>query len=239
MVKDLSFVMTHTFPHDPNSFTEGLLIHKGDFYESTAGTPELPQTRALFGILDLKTGRINPKVIIDKDKYFGEGISFLDGKVYQLTWQNKVGFIYDAKSFKKLGEFAIPSEEGWGMTTDGKMLIMSDGTDIIRFIDPADMKVKKKLEVTDDGYTLRNLNELEYVNGFIYANVWMTNNIVKIDASTGKVVGKLDLTPLVQDARNNNPGSKEMNGIAWNPESNKFYITGKMWPTLYEIEIKE
>ncbi len=238
-VKDLSFIMTKTYPHDPSSFTEGLLVHDGKFYESTAGTPELPQTRSLFGELNMNTGKIDPKVILDEDKYFGEGISFLNGKVYQLTWQSKIGFIYDAKSYKKLGEFTIPSEEGWGMTTDGKMLIMSDGTSKIKYLDPSDMQVKKVIDVTDDGYVLRNINELEYVDGFIYANLWMTNTIVKIDPATGKVIGKLDLSPLAQDAKNQDRNSKEMNGIAWDPTTKKFYVTGKMWPTLYEIEIKE
>ena len=237
-IADISFVMTRTLPHDINSFTEGLLFHEGKLYESTGATPELPTTRSAFGEVNLSTGKINIKAELDRDKYFGEGITFLNGKVYQLTWTSKVGFIYDAKTFKKLGQFSIPREEGWGMTTDGTSLIMSDGTDKLTYIDPVTLAVTKSLAVSEDGYTLRNLNELEYVDGYIYANIWMTSHIVKIDVATGEVVGNLDLTPLAEEAAHTSRGTKEMNGIAYNPETKKFFITGKMWPYIFEIELR-
>lgn len=237
-IKDLSFALIKTHPHDVNSFTEGLTFHEGKLYESTGATPELDETRSLFGEVDMATGKINTKAELDKKAYFGEGITFLNGKVYQLTWTSRVGFVYDAKTFKKLREFTIPSAEGWGMTTDGTHVIMSDGTNKLRYLDPESLSVVKTLSVFEDGYTLRNINELEYVDGFIYANVWMTNTIVKIDAATGKVTAKLDLSSLAKEALLKNPASKEMNGIAYNPATGKFLVTGKMWPSMFEIHIK-
>jgi len=237
-VSELSFALIKTYPHDMHSFTEGLTFFNGKLYESTGATSELPQTRSLFGELDLSTGQIKAKAELDKNIYFGEGITFLNNKVYQLTWTSKVGFVYDAKSFKKIKEFTIPSTEGWGMTNDGKMLIMSDGTNKLRYLDPETLTVTNTVNVFEDGYALRNLNELEYVDGFIFANIWMTNTIVKIDPKSGKVIAKLDLSALAKEAQLKNPGSKEMNGIAYNMPTGKFFVTGKMWPSIFEIEIK-
>lgn len=234
-IANISFALKNTFPHDVNAFTEGFLVHEGQLYESTGATQELPQTKSLFGTVDLKTGKISTKAELNRDKYFGEGIVFLNEKVYQLTYQTKIGFIYDAKSFKKLGEFTFPSTEGWGMTTDGKSLIMSDGTNIITYLDPNTFKTVKTLTVSENGYAKDNLNELELINGYLYANVWTKDEIVKIDLTSGAVVGKLDLRPLAQEARLRNPGSMEMNGIAYDAATGKVYITGKMWPSIYEI----
>jgi len=231
----IDFVFVHEYPHDTTSFTEGLLVHEGQLFESTGATTELPQTRSLFGVVDLATGKINVKAEIDKVKYFGEGITFLDGKVFQLTYKTKIGFIYDAKTFKKLGDFTFPSQEGWGMTTDGTSLIMSDGTNTLTYLNPADQKVIKTISVKQDGFERPYLNELEYINGYIYANIWTTNKIVKINPADGKVVGELDLTSLADEARNISRGSQEMNGIAYDPVANKVYVTGKMWPKIYEI----
>jgi glutamine cyclotransferase len=234
-VSTINYEVTSIFSHDTTSFTEGLLIHNGKLYESTGCTAELPQTRSLFGEVDLKTGHINPRVEIDKTKYFGEGICFLNGKVYQLTYQTKVGFIYDAKSFKKISEFSFPSQEGWGMTTDSINLIMSDGTNVLTYLDPNNLKVIKKLTVTSNEAVL-NINELEYIHGYIYANIYTTNDIIKIDPANGKVIGKLDLSSIESDQKNKYQRSLEMNGIAFNPSNNKVYITGKMWPNIYEIQ---
>lgn len=235
-VPKIDFVFVREYPHDVNSFTEGLLIHDGQLFESTGATSDLPQTRSLFGAVDLTTGKIAVKAEIDKDKYFGEGITFLNGKVFQLTYKTKIGFIYDAKTFKKMGEFTFPSAEGWGMTTDGKSLIMSDGTDALTYLNPDDVTVQKTLKVTQEGMPLTYLNELEYIDGYIYANVWTTNKIVKINPADGKVMGEMDLTSLANEARNISNGSKEMNGIAYDAANNKVYVTGKMWPKIYEIK---
>jgi len=235
----INFVYINSYPHDITSFTEGLLIHNGKLFESTGSPQELPQTQSLFGIVDLSTGRIDAKIKLDRAKYFGEGITFLNGKVFQLTYKNKVGFIYDATSFKKLGEFTFPSEEGWGMTTDGQYLIMSDGTFKLTYLDPTDFRVIKTVSVTENGYVKENLNELEYIKGYLYANIWTQNTIVKIDPASGKVIGQIDLTALADESKNINPGSLEMNGIAYDSIKDKIFVTGKFWPKIYEIDVKD
>jgi glutamine cyclotransferase len=232
----INYSTINAFPHDTTSFTEGFLVHDGQLYESTGYDSGLESTRSLFGIVDLRTGKIQPKVELDKKKYFGEGIVFLHGKVFQLTYRTRIGFVYDAKTFKKLGEFRFPSQEGWGMTTDGTYLIMSDGTSNINYLDPINFKLMKILGVSDNNGPVAEINELEYINGFIYANLYGTNYIAKIDTASGKVVGKLDLSTLANEARNKYPDALEMNGIAFDSVAKKVYITGKMWPTIYEIK---
>ncbi|MEM7552253.1 MAG: glutaminyl-peptide cyclotransferase [Bacteroidota bacterium] len=224
------------YPHDTNAFTEGFLFHEGKLYESTGAT-DLPQTRSLFGEVDLETGDIDVKVELSRTQFFGEGITFLNGQIFQLTYKSRVGFIYDAKTYEKIKEFTIPSEEGWGMTTDGQSLIMSDGTHKLTYLDPVSLGVSKRVSITENGIAKEHLNELEYVNGFIYANVWMTNEIVKIDLKNGKIVGKIDLTSYATDAKNTFQNSLEMNGIAYNADRESFFITGKLWPKIYEIKL--
>jgi glutamine cyclotransferase len=231
----INYALINTYRHDTTSYTEGLLVHKGQLFESTGSPEDMPQTRSLFGTLDTIDGKINKKVELDRNKYFGEGIVFLNDKVYQLTYQTKIGFIYDAKTFKKLGEFSFPGQEGWGMTTDSTSLIMSDGSNILYYLDPLDLKTVKKIQVENEKGPVMKINELEYINNIIYANVYETNSIIKIDPLTGKITGSLDLSSLANEARSRYPGSLEMNGIAYDPVSRKIYITGKMWPTLYEI----
>ncbi len=226
------------YPHDQKSFTEGLLFHQGKLYESS-GASNAPGTRSLFGEVDLNTGEIDVKAELDPQTYFGEGITFLNGRVYQLTYTSKKGFIYDASTFELLREFNIPSKEGWGMTTDGEHLIMSDGTHYLSYLDPNTLKVIKKLKVTEGYYNKDNLNELEYVNGYIYANIWMVNEIVKVDPANGHIVGRVDLSAYATDAKNFYSESMDMNGIAYHPENGSFFITGKLWPKIYEIKLNQ
>jgi len=233
----INYSVVNSFPHDTSAFTEGFLVHDGQLYESTGYDSGMPENRgSRFGIVDLKTGKIQTKAEIDKHKYFGEGIVFLNNKIYQLTWKTKIGFIYDAKTFKKIGDFTFPSEEGWGMTTDGNHLIMSDGTSNISYLDPDNFKLVKVLEVTDNNGPVANINELELINGYIYANKYQTNYILKIDTASGKVVGRLDFTTLDGEAKNKYPESLEMNGIAYDSVSKKIYVTGKLWPNIYEVK---
>jgi glutaminyl-peptide cyclotransferase len=245
----INYSVVQILPHDTSSFTEGLLFHDGQLYESTGTEPGMPaDRRSLFGVVDLKTGKIDPKVELDRNKYFGEGIAFVKDKVYQLTYTTKVGFIYDAKTFKKLGEFKFPSDQGWGMTTDGSRLIMSDGSSNITYLDPTSFKPAtdsassavtrpvKILGVTDNNGPVSNINELELIRGFLYANQWQTNYILKIDTASGKVVGRLDLSSLADTARRNYPDSDVLNGIAYDPTNGKIYVTGKLWPNIYEIQ---
>lgn len=232
----INYSVINQYPHDITSFTEGFLFHEGKLFESTGASPGLPQTRSLFGIVDLKTGKIDVKAELDREIYFGEGIVVLKGKIFQVTYKNQKGFIYDDKTFKKIGEFTYANKEGWGLTTDGKSIIMSDGTSYLTYLDPTNFSVTKLLEVAENNRILENLNELEYINGFIYANVWMTNTIVKIDPVSGDVVGKIDLSDLTYQSKTQNPKALEMNGIAYDSISDKIMVTGKMWPTIYEIK---
>ena len=232
-VIDYSLVATH--PHDQNMFTEGLLFHEGRLLESSGAPEDMPQTRSVIGITNLADGAFTKKAELDRSKYFGEGITVLGDKLYQLTYKNQEGFIYDAHTFKQTGKFTYNNAEGWSLTTDGTSLIMSDGTDKLTYIDPATMKPSKTLAVTENGSPCSNLNELEYIKGFIYANVWMTNYIVKIDPSNGHVTGKLDLGSLTYEALNKNPRADVLNGIAYDPATDKVYVTGKMWQNIYEI----
>ncbi len=231
----ISYQVVKTYPHDTDAFTEGLFFAEGKLYESTGGTREFPQSKSLFGIVDTATGKINAKVTLDKNLFFGEGIALLNNKIYQLTYTTRVGFIYDATTYKKLGEFKIPSAEGWGLTTNGTDLIMSDGTNKLTYLDPENLQTIKTITVSDNGYAVDLLNELEYVKGFLYANVYTSNMIVKIDPTTGNVVGKMDLTNIAIDARNNFPRAIDMNGIAYDAATDKFLVTGKFWPKMYEI----
>jgi len=221
------------FPHDTTSYTEGFLVHDGELFESTGHVPEFPYTRSLFGVVDRRTGKIAVKV--DRESYFVEGIAFLNKKIYQLTYKTQVGFIYDAKTFRQLDSFRYANAEGWGMTTDGIHLIMSDGTAELTFADPAGFRLIKKLKVTENGMPRDSLNELEYIKGFIYANIWYNDHIVKIDPVTGKVVAKLDLTSLGFQARLKHPDEDALNGIAYDAVADKIYVTGKLWPNIYQL----
>jgi glutamine cyclotransferase len=216
--------------HDQDAFTQGLVIHDGKLYESTG------QKQSWIGIIDINTGKPDKKVVLP-DRYFGEGITIMNNKVYQLTWTTKVGFIYDLKSFKKLGEFTYGGE-GWGITHDGKNLIMSSGSDTLKFLDTVSMKPVRTIQVKDENGPVTSLNELEYVEGYVYANIWQTNNIVKIDPNNGRVVGRLDLSQLARDAQMRNDKVDVLNGIAYHPGTKLFLVTGKNWPMTYVLQLR-
>jgi glutamine cyclotransferase len=232
----LNHSVVNKYPHDTTAFTEGFLFHDGKLYESTGSTEFYPYGKSSFGILDLEKGKLEIKSELDKKIYFGEGMVILNNKIYQVTYTTQIGFVYDLKTFKKIGQFNYANKEGWGLTTDGKVLIMSDGTFNLTFIDPETFKVIKTMSVTENGYGLDHINELEYVNGYIYANVWMNNNIIKIDPQSGKVLAKINLNPLFEEVKAAHPSSLEMNGIAYDSLSHRFLVTGKFWPTVYEIK---
>jgi glutaminyl-peptide cyclotransferase len=232
----IAYTVKDTFLHDTTLFTEGLLVHEGQLFESTGSPAELPQTKSLIGISDLKNGRFIPKIQMDGSKYFGEGIVILNGLIYQLTYKNRTGFIYDLGTFQQLGSFRYASPQGWSLTTDGTDLIMSDSTDKLIFLDPVSLKPVRTLAVTVNGNPLFEVNELEYIKGFIYGNVWKTNYIVKIDPATGKVLGKLDLGPLDFNVRLLHPDADVPNGIAYDSVADKIFITGKLWPYVYQID---
>jgi glutamine cyclotransferase len=234
-IQTIDFKVIRTYPHDTGSFTEGFLFHDSQLYESTGSPEEFPETRSVFGIVDLKTGKINIKAELDRNKYFGEGIAIFNDRLFQLTYKNQTGFIYDLKSFKKSGSFKYLNKEGWGLTTDGRNIIMSDGTNIITYLDPDSLKVTKTLDITFNGSSALYLNELEFINGYIYANVLTTNNIAKIDPATGKIVGIIDLSSLYNEARRTYRMSEATNGIAFDPLQERIFVTGKFWPVIYQI----
>jgi glutamine cyclotransferase len=239
LIDDKTYTLLNSFPHNTDSFIEGLFFEGNILYESTGAPEELKNTQSEFGILNLKNGVIEVKSRLDKNIYFGEGIAKCGFKIYQLTYKNKICFVYDAKTYNKISQFQFDSEEGWGLTTfDNKTLIMSDGTNELSFIDVGNFKVKRKLPVFLNSSPVLNLNELEFVDGYIYSNIYGTNYIVKIDSKSGLVLKSFDLSELYFDSKNKNPKSLEMNGIAYNKLSKTFFITGKMWPNIYEILLK-
>ena len=232
----LAYSVAAYHPHDTKLFTEGFVWHDEKLFESTGSPQDMPELRSVLGELNLKTGEIKVKAELDRKTYFGEGMVFLNNKVYQLTYQNQMGFVYDATTFKLLGTFRFNNAEGWGLTTDSTHLIMSDGSSNLTYLDPEKFSVVKTISVTENGELLSRLNELEYINGFIYANVWTTSLVVKIDPASGKVVGKFDFASLDAEIRAKYPQALEMNGLAYNPKSKHLFVTGKLWPTIYEIE---
>lgn len=233
----ITYTILNALPHDKDSYTEGFLMHNGKLFESSGAPEGNEKTRSIVGIVDRTTGMITVKAELDKKIYFGEGITILGNKLYQLTWTNKKGFIYDLKTFKKIGEFTFPSKEGWGMTTDGSSLIMSDGSSNLTYLDPQTFKTNRIVGVTDNNGPVGNINELEYVNGNILANIYQTPYIIRIDPNTGKVLGKADFSNLVKEVKLKDPDVDYMNGIAWDSANNKIYITGKLWPNMYEVRL--
>ena len=232
----IPFSIVNEFPHDTGSYTEGLSFYNGQLFEGTGASPTVSNSGTWIGQVDINTGKMQKKVDLG-NAWFGEGITFLNDKVYQLTYQAKKGFVYDAKSFKKIKEFSYNSAEGWGLTNDGKHLIMSDGTSSISFLDPESLQVVNVIGVSDNNGPVGNINELEFINGSLYANQWLTPYILKIDPASGKVIGRIDFSKMVDQIKNQYPGSEEFNGIAYDSTTQKVYVTGKKWPRLYEIKI--
>lgn len=218
------------WPHDPGAFTQGLLFRHGSLLESTGLNGESSLRE-----VDWQTGRILKQVNVPRE-YFAEGLAVIEGKAYQLTWQNRKGFIYDADTFQKLGEFPYLGE-GWGLTTDGRQLILSDGTHQIRFLDPATFAVVRTIDVLADGRPVAQLNELEYIHGEIFANVWQTDRVVRIDPATGRVVGEIDFSGLLPP-QDRTPTTNVLNGIAYDPAADRLVVTGKHWPKLFEVRLK-
>jgi glutaminyl-peptide cyclotransferase len=224
---EYGYRVVHRFAHDPDAFTEGLFLQDGRLFEST-GLVGKSWVREI----ELATGRVLRQREVPPP-YFGEGIVAWRGKLVQLTWRSQTGFIYDLQTFRPLGTFRYPGE-GWALTTDGRRLIMSDGTPTLRFLDPNTLKQSSALHVTDEGRPVMNLNELEWVKGEIYANVWGTDRIARIDPRTGAVKGWIDLAGLAapEDRRSRDD---VLNGIAYDAAHDRLYVTGKNWSTLFEI----
>lgn len=217
------------YPHDATAFTQGLVFTDGRLYEGTGKKGESSLRR-----IELATGRTELTVPLDS-AYFGEGITILDGKLYQLTWQNRLGIIYDQRTFNPVSTFRYTGE-GWGLTHDGKRLILSDGTSTLRFIDPKTFEVAKRLKVRAANGPIDKLNELEYRKGEILANIWYSDRIARISPETGEVLGWIDLTNLYP-ARQRSSKEDVLNGIAYDESNDRLLVTGKNWPKVYEIEV--
>ncbi|MFN8265290.1 MAG: glutaminyl-peptide cyclotransferase [Chitinophagaceae bacterium] len=228
----LSYAVLKVHPHDTASFTQGLQFLNGFLYEGTGleGHSVLYKTEIETGKA-LQTHKLG-------NEFFGEGITILNDKIYQLTWQNKKGFVYNLPDFKQLSEFTY-NIEGWGITNDGTNLIVSDGSNVIYFWNPSTFKEVKRISVQDNTGLRNNLNELEFINGFIYANVWQTNEVLKIAPATGNVVGKIDFSQLKNDypELKDEYGNNVLNGIAWDSTGNRLFITGKRWSKLFEVRL--
>jgi glutamine cyclotransferase len=222
--------VVNVYPHDPQAYTQGLIYRDGFLYESTG-----LNGRSSVRKVELATGRVVQRLPIDS-KYFGEGLTEWRGQLIQLTWQSGIAFTYDMGSFKQLATLKYAGE-GWGLTHDGTRLILSDGSPTLRFMDPATFAESGRVTVRDRGQPLRDINELEFIDGEIYANVWQTNRIARINAATGAVVGWVDLTGLLARGEVRDPDAV-LNGIAYDAVGRRLFVTGKLWPKLFEIRLE-
>jgi len=227
-VPEYGYEVVHTYPHDRLAFTEGLIYHDAVLYEST-GIEERSSIRKV----KLETGEVLQKRDLPR-QFFGEGIVIWKDRLLQMTYTTEIGFIYDLATFAPRGEFHYKGE-GWAFTTDGKRIIMDDGTPELRFWDPETLREIGRLTVTDQGKPVKDLNELEWVKGEIYANIWRTDRIARIDPVSGNVVGWIDLTGLLAPA--DRQGVDFLNGIAYDAKGDRLFVTGKCWPKLFEIKL--
>jgi glutaminyl-peptide cyclotransferase len=226
------YAVTHAWPHDTRAYTEGLFYLDGYLYEGTGNVGQ-----SFVRKVDLQTGKVLQQVATPGPGFFGEGIVAFGDRLIELTWRAQQGFVFDLATLKPLARFSYPGE-GWGLTSDGRRLLMSDGTPTLRWLDPHTLQQVGQIDVTADGEALANLNELEWVNGQIYANVWMTQRIARIDPANGKVVGWIDLRGLGPRPEDTvDPANDVLNGIAYDAAGDRLFVTGKRWPHVYEIRL--
>jgi glutamine cyclotransferase len=227
-VPSLSYSVIASQPHDTSYFTEGIEFYGNSLLESTGnyGSSKLVK-------LDPATNKVLQEVKLDP-KFFGEGITVVHDTLYQLTWKERTVHVYSAKDFKKIKELPL-NYDGWGLTNDGRNIIASDGSSNLYFYEPGTFRLLRIQGVTENGANVININELEYIDGFVWANQWTYNYILKIDPSNGQVVAKIDLTDLATRVKSRDPHADVLNGIAYNPSTKKVFITGKYWPELYEV----
>lgn len=229
---NVSYNIVATYPHNTDSYTQGLIWQNNSLYEGTG-----LERHSKLMMVDLKTGKEQGTVVKNADDIFGEGITMLNGKIYQLSWQNHKVFVYDAKTFAKTGEMNW-EHEGWGLTNNGKELIVSTGESTIYFVEPETFKVIRTIAVKDNNGPVGAINELEFVNGVVYANIYETDYIVTINPANGNITGKIDLSGLLEKfGKQVEPNhGLVLNGIAYDSAKNSFYITGKKWPLLFEVK---
>ena len=224
------YTVVRSYPHDPRAFTQGLILRDGFFYEGTG-----LNKRSSLRKVKVETGEVVQNKPLS-DEYFGEGVTDWKGSLVQLTWQSEIGFVYDLQSFERTKTFTYTGE-GWGLTHDDTRLIMSDGTPQLRFIDPSTMKETGRITVRDGLGPVQHLNELEYVKGEIFANVWQTDRIARISPKDGRVTGWIDLSGLLPPAERDVAGGAVLNGIAYDAAADRLFVTGKLWPRVFEIKL--
>jgi len=219
----------NSYPHNINAFTQGLIYHQGNLYEGTGKNGQSSLSK-----IDLETGEVLLATRLS-NRYFGEGIEIVRDRIFQLTWRSHLVFVYDASNFEQL-DTHYNATEGWGLAYDGDALVLSDGSATLRFMDPDSFVPLREVEVTLNGNPIQNLNELEYIDGEVWANVWQTDYILRIDPETGVVNSLVDLTGLSEQTQ---LGSNEavLNGIAWDQDDERLFVTGKHWSNLFEIEL--
>ena len=223
-----NYRIVHTYPHDRNAFTQGLFYLDGKFYESTGQVGQ-----STIRHVNIEDGHVLQSVPIPPGQ-FGEGIVNFGNQIVSITWQGGNGYRWDLTTLRRIGDWHYEGE-GWGLTQNGTDIIMSDGTSAIRFLDPATLQERRRITVTLQGTELTQLNELEYVNGEIWANIWQTPRIARIDPATGRVTGIIDLSGIANE--NTTSPDAVLNGIAWDPQGHRLFVTGKLWPHLYEIQL--
>lgn len=225
-----SYKIVHRYPHDPTAFTQGLVFHDGFLYEGTGLYGESSLRKVNF-----EDGTVLEYVGLGRE-FFGEGIAILGNKLFQLTWLEGRGFVYDLPTLAKIDEFSYQSE-GWGLTTDGEYLIISDGSDVLTYLDPESYEPMRQVSVSGENGPVKCLNELEYINGEIYANIWLTDWVIRISPLTGKVLGWIDLSGLRVLEKSKNSTADVLNGIACDQENDRLFVTGKLWSSVYEIQL--
>ena len=225
------FEVVRAYPHDRRAFTQGLTFRDGALLESTGRYPSTVRR------VRLEDGAVLQRRELD-EVYFGEGLTEIDGRIVSLTWKNGKAFVWDADDLTPLGEHAYAGE-GWGLTHDGTRLILSDGTAALRFLDSRTLAETGQVPVTLRGQPVSRINELEWIDGEVFANLWQTDFIIRINPATGEVTGIIDLTDLMPDRTGLDPTDAVLNGIAWDPEGRRLFVTGKNWPTLFEIRLVE
>ena len=231
-IKTYSYRIINSYPHDPNAFTQGLEYDDGLLYEGTGGYGQSSLRR-----VDIQTGRVVDIVHLE-DEFFAEGIAIWKDRIIQLTWRSYQGFVWDKENLTQTGSFSY-RREGWGITSDATRLIMSDGSDALYFLDPSDYSLQGSIRVTADGEPVKGLNELEYINGMIYANLWPSTWIAIISPDTGEVTGRIDLSGIMDEGGIPKRRVDVLNGIAYDPSEDRLFVTGKLWPSLFEIELVE
>lgn len=231
-IEAFSYRIVDSYPHDPSAFTQGLVYYQGEFYEGTG----------LYGRSSLRRVKIETGEVLEivnlEDEFFAEGIAIWEDRIIQLTWKSRQGFVWDREKLSQIGDFTYRTE-GWGLTSNETRLIMSDGSDTLYFLDPENYSLHGTLKVTASGEPVRGINELEYIEGMIYANLWPSSWIAIISPDTGEVTGRIDLSGILEEGGTPAGRVDVLNGIAYDPSGDRLFVTGKLWPRLFEIELVE